>query len=151
MPSIVSTRFGPLEYDEQKVVEFSDGILGFEQLRKYVLLDIKGAQFPFRWLQSVEDPALAFLLLDPTYVHPGYCPPVFAKDLAQLGLKEIGSAILACIVTVPSDPTLATANFQAPLVINVEKRIGKQVVTGHPSYKTRQAIFDGNRLHRKTG
>lgn len=151
MACIETTRFGVVEYEEDRVITFVSGILGFEQYSRYVLLDIKGPEFPFQWLQSVEDRDLAFLLYDPVYTYKHYCPPVSALDLADLGLRDIGCAIVKCIVTVPSDPMLATANFQAPLIINVENRLAKQVVTGLPSYKTRQMIYGENKLQRKTG
>jgi flagellar assembly factor FliW len=141
MGRILTTRFGAIEYGDANVIRFCGGLLGFEQYERYVLMDSKGSDLAFRWLQSVDDPALAFLLCDPTRIIPDYCPPVQRSDLSMLALDELRSAIIMCIVTVPEDPELATANFQAPLVINASGRLGKQVITGLPSYKTRQSVF----------
>jgi flagellar assembly factor FliW len=147
---IVSTsRFGEVRFDPDRVISFGRGILGFEGACRFILLDCR-ASSSFKWLQSIEDPALAFLLYDPSLDFPDYWPPVNSKDLEELHLQSLECAIVMCIATVVADSSLVTANFQAPLVINVASRLGKQVVTGLPSYKTRQAIFH-KALRTKTG
>jgi len=151
MSSITGTRFGDLAYEDDRVVTFPGGLLGFEEMKRYVLLNVKGPDYPFRWLQSLDEPGLAFLLFEPSEWFPQYCPPVPAEDLAMLGLSSLQDAIVVCVVTVPRDPGETTANFQSPLIINTNKRLGKQVVTGLPSYKIRQLIFDLKPLQRKTG
>ncbi len=151
MHRVLTSRFGEVFYDPEQVIVFPRGILGFDGLRAYILLDCRASD-RFKWLQSVEDPALAFLLFNPSPDFPDYWPPCNSTDLAELDLPSLESAIVMCIATVESSPTYATAtaNFQAPLVINVSSRLGKQVVTGLPSYKTKQAIFH-SALVRKTG
>jgi len=149
MATILTARFGAVEYDESKVLFFPAGILGFEDMKRFILVDIKPG-LPFKWLQSADDPGLAFLLCDPTVCVPNYWPPVTAGDLQELKLKSLSDAIVMSIVTVPADPTMATANLQAPLIINAASRLAKQVVTGLPSYKTRQALFQKER-QTKTG
>ncbi|MDP2859057.1 MAG: flagellar assembly protein FliW [Bacillota bacterium] len=149
MHMVRTSRFGEVRYDPGRVITFARGILGFEGTSRYILLNCKACD-QFKWLQSIEDPALAFLLYDPSPDFPDYWPPVNSKDLEELDLRGLQSAIVMCIATVPGDPSSATANFQAPLVINVASRLGKQVVTGLPSYKTKQAIFHAA-LEMKTG
>jgi len=149
MHVVTTSKFGEVRYDPARVIKFERGILGFENLGHYILLNCKASD-RFKWLQSIEDPALAFLLYDPSPDFPDYWPPVNSTDLEELDLPGLESAIVMCIATVPGPPSYATANFQAPLIINVASRLGKQVVTGLPSYKTKQAIFH-SALEQKTG
>jgi len=149
MHVVKTSRFGEVRYDPERVIRFPRGILGFEHLCRYILLNCRESD-RFKWLQSVEDPTLAFLLFDPSPDFPDYWPPVNSTDLAELDLPSLESAIVMCIATVTGPPSYATANFQAPLLINVSSRLGKQVVTGLPSYKTKQAIFH-SALVQKTG
>lgn len=150
MATIDTARFGPITYEDDKVLRFPAGILGFETMNQFILLNVKKKDSPFKWLQSLDEPALAFLLCDPRVAVPGYWPPVTGGDLTQLELASLSEAVVMAIVTVPEDPMCATANLQAPVIINSAGRLGKQVVTGLPSYKTRQALFLKER-QKKTG
>jgi flagellar assembly factor FliW len=150
MATIDTARFGMIAYEDDKVLRFPAGILGFETMNQFILLNAKEKDSPFKWLQSLDEPALAFLLCDPRIAVPSYWPPVTSGDLTQLELASLSDAVVMSIVTVPEDPTCSTANLQAPVIINASGRLGKQVVTGLPSYKTRQALFLKER-QKKTG
>jgi flagellar assembly factor FliW len=150
MSTIDTSRFGQVTFEDDKVLHFPAGILGFESMSQFILLNVKEKDSPFKWLQSLDEPALAFLLCDPRMAVENYWPPVTSGDLSQLGLSSLSDAIVMSIVTVPEDPMCATANLQAPVIINAHGRLGKQVVTGLPSYKTRQALFMKER-QKKTG
>ena len=102
------------------------GLLGFEQIKDYVLL-ANPAEQPFAWLQVEDNASLAFVVVDPFLVVPEYQPDIPQPDVDFLGLKDASDAILLNIVTMHG-PTQATINLKGPIVINRRTHVGKQVI-----------------------
>lgn len=128
-----TVRFGRIEVDAGELVEFRRGLIGFEHLRRFLVLD-GPAGTPLKWLQSAEDGRLAFIIADPAEILPEYVLRVKAADIEPIELTEPTDAALAVILTVPGDLAKATANLLGPIVFNVQKRLGVQVVAegDHP-------------------
>ena len=125
---IETTRFGPVEVDPDFVITLPEGIIGFENCRRYAVLRHNEGS-PFRWLQSIDDGAVAFPVMDPHIFLPDYQPPIPAVDRADLGLSNDDQMLLLTIITVPrGNPRAMTANLLGPVVINAETRVGRQVV-----------------------
>ena len=136
----VNTRpFGSVDVDERQAIFFPYGVLGFEPLKNYVLLD--AAQPPFYWLQSVERPEVAFPLIDPRVFRPDYALAVDPGELAEIGIQSAADALDFAIVTIPADPNEMTANLQGPIVINRVSRIGRQSISLDPRWKVRHPII----------
>jgi flagellar assembly factor FliW len=137
----VNTRpYGPLEVDERQKLHFPFGILGFEHLTEFVLLD--ATQQPFYWLQSLQDPQIAFVLISPDIFRPDYDPGVPAHELVEIGVNEGDDYLVLAIVTIPEDQERMTANLQGPIVINPRARIGRQSVSMDPRWGVRHVIRD---------
>jgi flagellar assembly factor FliW len=102
------------------------GLLGFEQIKDYVLL-ASPAEAPFAWLQVEANVSLAFVVIDPFRVVPGYQPEIPQADVDFLGLEQPADALLLSIVTVHG-PNRATINLKGPIVINRNTHLGKQVI-----------------------
>ena len=102
------------------------GLLGFEQIKEYVLL-ADPAEKPFAWLRVVGNQSLAFVVIDPFVVLPEYKPDIPQSDVDFLGLKEPSDALLLCIVTI-QDHNHATMNLKGPVVINRHSHTAKQVI-----------------------
>ena len=102
------------------------GLLGFEQVKRYVLSSIPGEE-PFLWFRDQKDPALAFLVISPFEVVPSYQPDLPAEDVLFLGLESPEDALLLNIVTLRAR-SRSTVNLKGPIVINRFSLIGKQVV-----------------------
>lgn len=135
-----ATRFGSFEVRAESVLAFPSGLLGFTEHRRYVILD-HDTDAPFKWLQSVEEPALAFVIMDPALFHPGYHVDVPADALAEIGAKEREDLALVVILTIPSDdPVRITANLRGPLVISHRTKLGKQLVLSE-EFPTRHPLF----------
>jgi len=151
---IESTRFGALDVEEWKVLEFPDGLPGFENRHLFTLVphhtanNDKGS--PFIWLQSLDDGGLAFLAMDPHQSFPDYTPHISVADLASLCLNEDsgGESSRPCLytlLTVPAgDPCGITANLMAPIVINTKNRLAKQVVLNSDIYGLRHRLLPGD-------
>jgi flagellar assembly factor FliW len=125
---IKTARFGELVIAEHDIVEFRPGLLGFEELTRYILMDI--AETPdFKWLQSVDEPGLAFLLVDPFTVKKGYCVELNDDVAAKLEILEPEHVLVYTIVTVSkSGFKNATTNLVGPVIINWIKKKGKQII-----------------------
>ncbi len=125
---IKTARFGELVVAESDIVEFNPGLLGFEQLNRYILMDIAQST-DFKWLQSLDQPDLAFLLVDPFMIKPGYCVELNDEMAARLAIEEPEQVLVYTIVTVPASGFKhATTNLVGPLIINWLKKKGKQII-----------------------
>lgn len=138
MMRVHTTRFGEIEVSTGEIITFPQGILGFEAIKRYVLL---GGQKPFSFLQSVDDPDLTFVVMDPLVVRPDYRVEVPASEVKDLGITEASQAIILAIVTVPEDLRQMTVNLQAPLIINSKNRLAKQIVLRDQAYPMRQKVL----------
>ena len=88
---ISTSRFGPIELNDDSVLDFPDGLPGFEHTRRYFLVPHKtvgGQASPFRWLQCVDEPALAFPVVNPWTVRPDYAPTINALILNQMRISN---------------------------------------------------------------
>lgn len=137
---IQTSRFGLIEIQESDVVQFPEGILGFGQLRRFVLIDDPTDEI-FAWLQSCEEPGIAFPILEPELFTTAYNPILAKSDLAALQLNEPKGYRMFSIVTIPQDPTQMTANLKAPIIINVKARIARQCVLQDNQLAIREPIF----------
>ena len=117
------------------------GLIGFPELKQYVLLD-HDKDSPFKWFQSLEDGAIAFVLIDPLLFNPEYVAEVTDAELAELDVQTEEDLVISVIVTVPSNPQNMTANLKAPLIFNLKNRRGKQVILNTSSYTTRHNIME---------
>jgi len=138
---IRTERFGELEAGEDRVIHFTVGMPGFCHLYRYVLIEER-ERLPFRWLQAVDDPGLAFLVIRPEDFMPAYAPPIPEADLKGLGLESLQEAEVYCLVAVPEDPREMTANLRAPVVINPRNRKARQVILADGRYALKHRILE---------
>jgi flagellar assembly factor FliW len=143
---VKTTRFNEIEVDEKDIVELPSGLIGFPELRRYVLLD-HDQDSPFKWLQSLDDGAIAFVLINPLLFKPDYTVEVNEAEVADLNLEAEEDAVISVIITMPSDPQKMTANLKAPLVFNLKNRKGRQVILNNSEYTTRHNVMDEVRRH----
>jgi flagellar assembly factor FliW len=116
----------PIVVARKHAVRMPMGLLGFEQIKDYVLVSNPGEE-PFVWLQVEANPVLAFVVVDPFVVLPEYSPDIPQIDVEFLGLKASSDALLLGIVTIHEDGR-ATMNLKGPVVINRHTHIGRQVI-----------------------
>ena len=141
---IKTTRFGDIEIDENLIITLPEGILGFEDIKRYIILDHFDKESPFKWLQSVEDPSLAFVITDPLIFVPDYKAKVSKEEIKSIELSDAGKAIIVVIVNIKRDHSEITINLQGPIVINAEKKLAKQIVIRESDYSVRHVIFSRN-------
>ena len=136
MIHIRSTRFGELSVPADRVLHFPQGLIGFPRARRFVILDHRPGS-PFKWMLCLEQPDVAFAVVEPARMVPGYQAPL------ELAARTLGTdpadVALFVIVTIPSDPTAMTVNLMAPVVVDVRTRRSRQLVLedgrSDPSYR----------------
>lgn len=133
-------QFGPLEIASDSILTFPAGLLGFEELKQFVLLERPEIE-PLEWLQSVENPQIVFTVMDPAVVFGNYHAELAPEDWEALGLPEGTPLKLRVLVTVPKDPAEMTANLLGPLVFSPEHGKGRQVVLVDSDYPVRQRLL----------
>ena len=142
---INTKHFGEIEVDEGKVIEFSNGILGFEDSKKYVMLSKKDNGQLFCWLQSVDDADTAFAVTVPYVFYPDYKPNVADEDLAKIGINgqdEIKDLSVFSIMVIPDETKNTTINLKAPVVINQATNKGGQFIASNAEYDVRHKLTD---------
>lgn len=120
--------FGTIEIHEDVVITFPEGIPGFEDLRRFTLLSMGEEFVNFFWLQSLERPEICFVVTDPFVIYNGYEVKLEDADVEFLGITSPDTVLTLVIVVIPEDPRDIRVNLKAPLIINVEKKLGKQVL-----------------------
>ncbi len=138
---IQTTRFGVVAISQDDIIEFREGLLGFNTLKNFVLLDDPNDEI-FVWLQSCEEPAIAFPVLEPELFQQDFKVSLTKHDLDSLRLTSNTGARFFCIITIPDDPTQMTANLKAPVVINVIARMARQCVLQENHLAIREPIFN---------
>jgi flagellar assembly factor FliW len=134
-----SDLLGDLKVRSTDVLHFPTGMLGFPECRRFALL--RGGRDGLFWLQSVEYPALVFLLVDPFTIEENYSFDVQPAQIAELGPSETSDIGLLAVVTLPANQGgLPTVNLQGPLVINFKTRFAKQVVSGDDQHAVRRPL-----------
>jgi flagellar assembly factor FliW len=138
---ICTTRFGEIDIEESEFIKMQGAILGFENLKYFVLLS-GGGNTPFWWLQSVQEPAVAFVVINPYVVKSDYSVDLSEDDFEFLDIKNSKDIALLVIVTIRSDPFKVTANLRAPILFNAENRTGSQIVLDNPDYPIQYDLLD---------
>ncbi len=137
---ITTTRFGKVQIAQEDVINFPEGILGFNDLRRFVLLDDPNDEI-FAWLQSCEVPDIAFPILEPEIFVNEYKPVLTKTDNESLRMDAGQRPRAFAIITIPDDPTQMTANLKAPILINVKLKLARQCVLQDNNLQIREPIF----------
>src|SRR5262249_17895233 len=139
---VESTRFGLLEVDPEIIITFPEGLIGFEDSLRYVVVRHEEGS-AFRWLQSLDAPGIAFPIIEPNQVRPDYAPTVSDGEARALELEPDTPTLLFAIVTVPpQNPQGMTINLLGPLVVNAVTRQGRQVIVQDEEFTPRHLIVD---------
>ena len=133
--------YGEIEVSEKQIIDFPDGILGFEFINRFVILDSIDNS-PFKWLQAFTEPDLAFVIIMPDDFLNSYNLVISEIDLQPMGTDNIDELLIFAIVTIPTDPKEMTANLQGPILINPKNSIGRQAISLSDKYQSKQKIID---------
>ena len=150
----ITTRvFGEIEIDDNKIIHFPSGIIGFPEMTDFALVydEEKGKDTPIRWLQSVQEAGFAMPVMDPLLVAKDYNPEVEDDHLIPLGEMTAEDTLVLVTVTVPKDLTKMSVNLQAPIIINAESKKATQIIVNSEKYPIKYYIYDILQKMKKEG
>ena len=133
---VQSLRLGDIEVSEDKLITMERPVLGFEKFKKFCLIEVDELK-PFLWLQSTDEPALSFLVVNPKMFMTDYKIEINSKEIAELKIDDVNSVETYVVVTLAETPEEITANMQGPILINTENNRGKQLVLVNTDYSVK--------------
>lgn len=135
---IETTRFGRLSVEDERIITFPSGLLGFPDHTRFALIQTGEEEF-FFWLQAVEDPNLAFVVTDPGIFFKDYRVPVREETRQELHLPD--ECYAQCFVICNKVGVWLTGNLLGPIVVNAQNRLARQVVLTEKKWTTRQPLM----------
>ncbi len=136
-----TTKFGEIQIDENLIFDFVEPVIGYDHLSKYVLVE-HSENSAFKWLQSIEDPDLAFPVTSPALFDIDYQFEIPTDKAEKISLTSVESLISLNIVTIPAgNPRLATINLLAPIIINATNREGMQLILSNSNYPVKAPLI----------
>ena len=141
---INTVRFGEVEISEERIFEFVLPIIGFNELKRFVIIDLNKDSF-FKWLQSVDDPDLAFPIVSVFSLNVDYTLDLPDDVVEALKIENIESILVMNIASIPQDnPQGTTLNLLAPIVFNIDTQLAGQVILSGSGYDISFPLFKKN-------
>lgn len=139
---IINTKnFGEIEISEDSIIQFPDGILAFEDQKRFIIIENEDEDNPFNWLQSVDSPDLAFVIINPFIFKKDYDINIPDSVVEKLHINSPEDVAIYTIVVVTKDIKKMTANLSGPIIINIEEKLAKQIILEDKRYTTKYLIF----------
>ncbi|HNW93095.1 MAG TPA: flagellar assembly protein FliW [bacterium] len=138
---ITSKPFGKVTVADDSIITVPEGLYGFEEFKRYVMLSNPDER-PFSWLQAVDNPRLAMVVVNPGEVFGArFAPKPAAADLLALEVQSPANLVFCCIVVVPEDPKLMTVNLKGPVALNMATRRARQIILLNEEYTVRHLLL----------
>ena len=140
----VTTKiFGEITIDDDKIITFPQGIVGFPDLTEFALLhDSEKGSDSIHWLQSLQETSFAMPVMDPLIVCPDYNPEVDDELLKHIGELDPDELLVLVTMTVPKDLTQMSVNLKGPVIINATQKKAVQVIIEGDEYQVKFPIYD---------
>lgn len=137
-------NFGEVTIDDDKIIVFEKGIIGFPELTHFALIynEEKGSGSSIKWLQSMDNPDFAMPVMDPLIVNNHYNPEVEDELIKPLGELNPEVLLVLVTVTVPKQIKEITVNLKAPIVINAASRKAAQVIVEGDGFPVKYPIYE---------
>ncbi len=138
---IETARFGSIDVNEEHLIHFRDGIIGFSTLKQYVLIESPSMPLVL-WLQSTERPGVAFPLIEPYFFRRDYKVSLSEADKSSIKFEEGDRTKVFDVLTIPEDMTKMTVNLKAPIVVNLDKSAASQVILQDKTLEVRASAHE---------
>ena len=139
-----TVKFGEIDISETRIFDFVLPIIGFDTLRKFVILE-PSKDTLFKWLQSLEDPALAFPIISVSSLNLDYSIDLPDNVVEDLAVTTVDSLLVMNITSIPQDdPRGTTINMLAPLIFNIDSQKAGQIVLSGSGYDISYPMFKNN-------
>lgn len=135
-------HFGEIDVPEEKFIEFAEGLPGFEELRRFTIIDSKDEDSPFKWLLSVDVPEIAFIIANPFLIVKDYDFELSENDVKKLSIEKAEDVAVYSVIVVPEQIEKMSMNLKAPIIINSRNKRGAQVILDTDKYTVRHYILE---------
>ena len=136
----ISKVHGEMQYEENNIVTFNKGIPGFNELKKFVLLDLQEYE-PFKLLQSLENDEISLIVTSPYEFFKEYEIKLGEETIKNLKIESPEQVMILTTITLNSDVKKITTNLQGPIVINTSNNFGEQIVLDNSKYKVKSPLI----------
>lgn len=145
--------FGTIDIEEEKIIEFPMGIIGFENLKKFALVydSEREERSKISWLQSMEEPLMVLPVINPIDIIEEYSPIIEDELTKSIGDPADADILIFVTMSIPSDLTKMTANLKAPIIINTVNRKAMQVIAENQDYMIKYNVYDAIERLKKAG
>ena len=135
-----TSRFGELEVPSASVMTIVNGVIGFPDATRYTLLEYNP---PFSWLQCIDTPDLAFVVVNAAEFGDGYSFPLPIGD-RDIDLRDDDDVAIVNLVSIRSDPSMTTVNLKAPVIVNLRTMTGRQIVLDDSRFPVRMSLWSND-------
>lgn len=136
----ISKIHGEIEYEENNIITFNKGIPGFNELKKFVFLDLQEYE-PFKLLQSLENDEIALIVTSPYEFFKDYEIKLSEETIGNLKIDYPEQVMIITTVTLNSDVKRITTNLQGPIIINTSNNLGEQIIVDNSKYKVKSPLI----------
>jgi flagellar assembly factor FliW len=137
--NIQTAYSGEINIETTNIINFEHGIPGFEDEHDFILLPIEDNEV-FHVLQSIQTPALAFIVTNPYTITTNYSFDLEEATVHALQIKEEKEVAVFAIVSLKESIAESTINLKAPIVLNTNNNKAKQVILNNDNYSIRHLI-----------
>ncbi len=135
-------HFGEIDVPEEKCIEFAAGLPGFEQMHRFAIFDSSEENSPFKWLQSLDNPEIAFAVANPFLIVKDYDFELSEDDVQRLSIENAEDVAVYSVIVVPQQLERMSMNLKAPIIINIRNKRGVQVILDTDKYTVRHYILE---------
>ncbi|WP_459478719.1 flagellar assembly protein FliW [Clostridium saccharoperbutylacetonicum] len=136
----MSKVHGEITYEDKDIITFKKGVLGFDQLRKFFLVDLKDTE-PFKLLHSLEDEEVGFIVISPYEFFDDYEINLNNEAINNLNIQSSQEVMIITTITLNSDIKKITTNLQGPIIINISNNLGEQIIVDNSKYKVKEPLI----------
>jgi flagellar assembly factor FliW len=137
--AILEQSVRPPAHNKDTIIHFDEGLIGFSECKDFQLMESDNIA-PFRLLQSPEVKEVGFLVIEPSAVMKNYYDHILARDWESIGLSAEDPRLAFIICVIGATPQESTGNFQAPLIVNCNRMVGRQLILTDAALSVRQQL-----------
>ena len=136
----ISKIHGEMEYEENNIITFNKGLPGLNELKKFILLDLKEYE-PFKLLQSLENDEIALIVTSPYEFFKDYEIKLSEDTIKNLKIDTPDQVSVITTITLNSVVKNITTNLQGPIIINTSNNLGEQIILDNSKYKVKNPLI----------
>lgn len=138
---IETDRFGSFDTKDSKLIDFPQGLPGFEELHQFIILEVPQTK-PVYWLQSTENKYIALPVILSFEIMDDYYIDIRENELEELQVESQNDLLVMNVVVIPEKIEDMTVNLAAPIIINAVRGVGKQIIIDAKTMPIRWPVYE---------